>query len=371
MTWTYEEIDRDWLGGSRIAVTPDEVVAAFVRCERMLGRGWIDSAKNNAKGSVPTLAVVAMGQQLVFIEDVPEPQRLIDKLRDRDRSASAELRAIYLLRSREPTRVELEPAVSVSGRDRKCDFRIQRQSEPWTYVEVTQPDTSDAQARVESLLGSITAIVQAIKKQFALEVFLRREPNTDETDPLLVSILEFCSAERAGDGAALQQELQAGLGTLFLNQHAVGQVVIDNHGEQPVPRLGAARGVVGPGEPSRHVAVRVPYSDARAEQFLTTEARQLPTDAPGLIMIEMGRAPGGFRTWEPLLRRRFQPAMHTRVGGVYLFTSGLNPTPQGEALLFETKLITNTHARMPLPGWIETSCAAIHEESEARTRTGS
>ena len=38
MPWTYEEIEREWLGGSRIAVPADEVVAAFERCERDLGR---------------------------------------------------------------------------------------------------------------------------------------------------------------------------------------------------------------------------------------------------------------------------------------------------------------------------------------------
>jgi len=32
MPWTYEEIEREWLGGSRIAVSADEVVAAFERC---------------------------------------------------------------------------------------------------------------------------------------------------------------------------------------------------------------------------------------------------------------------------------------------------------------------------------------------------
>jgi hypothetical protein len=75
--------------------------------------GYIARKKQNAKGSIPTLSVAGVGQQLAFIEDVPEPQRLIDKLRDRDQSAFAELRAIYLLRSREPARVELEPAGSI------------------------------------------------------------------------------------------------------------------------------------------------------------------------------------------------------------------------------------------------------------------
>jgi hypothetical protein len=76
MTWTYEEIDGDWLGGSRIAVVPEEVVGAFDRCERDLGRDWINAAKRDAKGSAPTLGVVTVGQYLGSIEDIVDAQRL-------------------------------------------------------------------------------------------------------------------------------------------------------------------------------------------------------------------------------------------------------------------------------------------------------
>jgi hypothetical protein len=60
--------------------------------------------------------------------------------------------------------------------------------------------------------------------------------------------------------------------------------------------------------------VRMPFADQRADDFLRKEARQLPNDAPSLIMVEMSRAPGGFRSWEPILEGRFQPTVHTRVG---------------------------------------------------------
>jgi hypothetical protein len=76
MPWTYEEIEREWLGGSRIAVPADEVVAAFERCERDLGRDWIIKAKRNAQGSGPTLDVVTAGQYLASIEDIPDSHPL-------------------------------------------------------------------------------------------------------------------------------------------------------------------------------------------------------------------------------------------------------------------------------------------------------
>jgi hypothetical protein len=111
----------------------------------------------------------------------------------------------------------------------------------------------------------------------------------------------------------------------------------------------------------------LPFADQRAERFLTEEARQLPTDAQGLIMVDMARAPGGFRTWEPILRRRLQPTMHTRVGGIGLFGSGLLPTPEGEAVLSETKFISNAYARIPLPSWIAETLQNIGRLFEAIT----
>jgi hypothetical protein len=363
MPWTYEEIEREWLGGSRIAVSADEVVAAFERCEQDLGRDWIIRAKRNAQGSGPTLDVVTVGQYLASIEDIPDSQRLIVKLRGEDKSALAELRAIYLLRSHETTRVELEPAVG----NRKCDFRIQREGEPWVYVEVTRPDVSDAHARVDALLASILKVIEAVKKPFALEVFLRRLPADDEVAAMHASIFEFCSAERSANAAA-RRDLSDEMGILFLNEQPAGLIVLDNHGEEPVSRLSAARAILGPGEPNRHVAVRVPYADVRAEEFLRTEAKQLPTDSPGLIIVEIARAPGAFRSWRPSLQRRFQPAIYTRVGGVLLFTFGLMPSNRGEGPLFDAKLIANGHGRMPLPAWIEATCQGHHQEFEAPTR---
>jgi hypothetical protein len=41
VVWTFDEIERDWLAGSRIAVAQQDVVDAFNRVERILGRNWM------------------------------------------------------------------------------------------------------------------------------------------------------------------------------------------------------------------------------------------------------------------------------------------------------------------------------------------
>jgi hypothetical protein len=366
MSWTYEKIQDDWLGGSKIAIDPHDVVVAFDRCEHVLGREWIDAVHNGRvqgaigpiKGSAPTLRVASMGMRLAQLDDVAGSECLIDKLRNWDASANAELSAIYVLRRGNKTSVELEPTIAESNR--KCDFRIRLDGEPWVYVEVTRPDTSDAQSRAEMILRSVCDQVISIKNPFALELFFRREPSDDEISEVIAAALRFCCVEHA-TAATIQEEMPNRAGLFVLNQQPVGQVVIHDHGEANVPRIGMARVVAGSGEPNRHVAVRMPYADQRAERFLTSEARQLPRHGPGLIMADMAMAPGGFRSWEPVIRRRFQPALHTRVGGVCLFSCGLVPTEEGEASLFETKLIVNEYTTTVVPAWI---CATI----EARSR---
>jgi hypothetical protein len=353
MSWAYQEIERDWLAGSPVAVGSSEIVAAFDRCERILGRDWINSAAEGPNGwmtgAAPTLAVVFMGQRLASLDGVVNSQQLIDKVRGREPYALAELSAIHLLRSGGGGRVELEPLISHGNR--RCDFRIQREPGPWVYVEVTAPDTSEAEEQVQTIMQSICGEVISIKKAFSLEVFFRREPSDDELGEVLTAAVSFCSAERPV-GANSKEELPKDLGLLILSQQQAGQVVINDHGEAAVPRLGRSQFVVGNGEPNRHVVVRMPYADQRAERIITTEARQLATDAPGLIIIDMGRVPGGFSVWEGIIQRRFQPAMHTRVGGVCLFSSGLILTGTGMARRAQQKLIVNPHPKIPLPSWI-------------------
>jgi hypothetical protein len=157
--------------------------------------------------------------------------------------------------------------------------------------------------------------VASIRRSFALEVFLRREPTDSEVDALVLRIPELCQADRA-----VREEVE-GLGLLLLNFGQPSLFVLQDHpGEEDRPRIGVMRVVTGGDEPTRHIAVRIAFTDERAEEFLRQEARQLPNDAPGLIMIQTANTPGAFRTWGTLLARGFHPTLHTRVGAACLFS---------------------------------------------------
>jgi hypothetical protein len=69
-----------------------------------------------------------MGGLLASLEGIPGADALIGKLRNDERSATAEATAIHLLRQHpSDSEVELEPLVPIPGRpDRKVDFRVRR-----------------------------------------------------------------------------------------------------------------------------------------------------------------------------------------------------------------------------------------------------
>jgi hypothetical protein len=352
LAWTWDEIDQDWLLGSKLAATPDEVVTAFNRVDHVLGRGWIEASRTHSgvpsRGTLVTLHVVTTGQLLANLDSISGTDELIEKLRIHDASAFAELTALHLIRSQEPSSIiEVGPSDRVGDRNRRPDFRVRLGSEAWIYVEVTQPDIAEAQTRVQNVLNRIADLLQPIKKGFALEVFLRREPTNEDLEELVPAIQDVCVLE------GHQSRDLPGLAILTLNASQPGLVVpLEHSGEPNVPRLGCAKALSGLSEPHRHISVRMAYADDRAEDFLRKEAKQLPSDSPGLIMVQMSRAPGGFKSWEPVLRRRLQPTQHTRVSMVCLFGSGYQLTPEGEAWILETKLIPNPNARFPLSTWI-------------------
>jgi hypothetical protein len=348
--WTWELIEREWLGGTRIAVSDSAIVEAFNRVESMLGPGWILRCRGlsgSDSGAAPTLCVVTMGQLLAILDGVANTDGLITKLTAGDHSAAAELTGLFLLKSgRSDISSELEPEVLVSGRSRKPDFRISLPGTDWVYVEVTQTSMSREREAANLVLEELSTQLNNIKESFALEIFLRRFPSTDEITQIKVRLPTFCVSK------GINREDLGELGFLLVNLDPPGMVNLRDYGEPYRPKICVMKAICGPDEPHRHICVRLAFPDERAQRFLESEAKQLPSDAATLIMVQMSNAPGGHKTWEPIIRQRFQ-RFHTRVSAVCLFDSGLEPTPGGEAWIPRTRLIRNPNALYHLPVWLE------------------
>jgi len=351
VAWTIERIESELVlvKSTDLIWAPEVIVAAVNRVEDLLGPNWIQSQTRGAKGLAVGVPIVQIGIELKCLERARNSELLLDELRRDTASAFAELSAIYLLRSKHPNvGLELYPLVGT----RRPDFRIRELGDPWTTVEVTSPDDSEALTSLRNRVGKLAQNLSQIDHPFSLEVLFAKEPSDQQLEVLTARLPEFC-----GMAGRQHATLVDGLGYLFLNDVDVGQVIGHEVPELAnVPLIGMAILIGGPaGKPSRQVIVRVPFTDERAARILKKEAPQLPRNEMSLIMVEVGNAPGSLKSWVPLLQRRFGPDINTRISGVGLYAKSTGAIDGRYGVVFESKLVLNTHAQQTLPHWIRNS----------------
>lgn len=343
-----------------------EVAAAFGAAERLLGRDWIMSHRLEGgilrSGAAPTLTVAWVGQALLSVDGCRGLDTLVRRLVRRDRAAYAELQAAYLcVVGRTDLQLEFEPNTTDPEHNGRPDFRLRKPADEWTYVEVAAPDISAAQKSAQAIMQRLTALIGVIPAGTALDLALRRDPTDTEVDHISSEM------QRLASEAISQVVEYEGLASIAINLSPPANFVLHDDGGPPLPRLGLAR-FQGPGDApaNKRLSVRYPFSDERAEAFLTHEARQLPRDAPGIVMFEItAGALGALKSWKPLLSRRLQPNLHTRVSAICLYEAGYESTPAGAACVAHTAYVANPHARKPAPSWLEEALRQFQSESAA------
>jgi hypothetical protein len=350
--WSWELIHNEWLLGGSIGVQPEDIVAAFNAAERVLGNDWIKRHRITASGVVvagatPTLSIVATGRALAVIDGRPGAPQLVERLKAGDRAAFVELKAIYMCCVGLDGELEIGTEVAVGEHSRKPDFRVRQQAAPWTYVEVAAPDISEVRQQAEAVMHELAAILPAVPSNTAIDLFLRRDLAEAEVESVKNQMLELGTNAVAGD-------YDIGFGVISVNMSHPSTIEPREFGAEPyTPRLGLSKAESVGGQPAnKRVSIRYPYSDERAEEFLTREARQLSRESPGLVMLSLSGTVAAFRTWRPLLLRRLQPNLHTRVSAICLFHSGIETTANGEDVVTHMFLIENAYALHKLPAWI-------------------
>jgi hypothetical protein len=339
-----------WLGESKVSLSPSQLIQGFDTAEKHLGTEWVERQRtkggSTVTGSIATLRVAIMGLRLYAVDKSVGFDELVARLQANDRAARTELAGAFLcIRGPSVERIEFEVPVAVGERTKIPDFRVTSDDTVWTNVEVTAPDRSADNAHKDKLITSIADQLLSLPYGASIELLLLRNPNSDELDGLV---------QRATTLAAtmnfVTEDIQ-GLAIVMVNRLSPGEFAPPNYGKKFGPLLVSAA-VASENGILKSVCVRMPVIDLRAENFLTSEARQLSSNEPGLIIIDMHSVPWGIGDWAPLLRRRLQPSIHTRVSGICLVKWGTRSTSDGEAVVPEVLLIENPHAVMPLPEWL-------------------
>lgn len=230
MAWSFKKIEGEWLHGAVISHTPEEIVTSFELVERILGPEWLQSYKPaGVFGAVHTLGVVSLGQCLQVINQTDNAELLVNRLKKNDIAANSELTAMHVLATGcgrlEDLRFEIVDPHAVPKGVKASDFRVQIGDNCWIQVEVTRPDMSEVAHSIIKVASEIGNVALSIERQFALEIFLRREPTTDEITLICQRIPLLCDF----DGERVED--LPGLALLLLNKCPVGQAVISDHGE--------------------------------------------------------------------------------------------------------------------------------------------
>lgn len=373
MAWTRDAISVQWFGDQESGV-PDDAPEAFDVAEQIRGTGWVLGREFDfgevkltgvgvRGGYNEFLRVYWFGKRMQLVVGAPGADSLVSRLLAGDAAADAELTAIYLLRSSQPyAELQIGPPIVVGERNRQPDFRIRCGADAWTYVEVTQLRDSRASERVLRLLDSVSARVISIPRPFILEIVFIREPTEDECDRLVQEAYRLC------DAAAGERRDVADVAVLLVKDGAANAVIPSILPDDARPRMTMSRSVVGPDAINRQIVVRVPFADERAEDILAVEARQLPKDESGVVMVDATRQRTAFSSWPIRIPERFTPVQHTRVAGVILFAFATMLTSEGLAWVPSVALLSNPHAKKPLAGWIVESIERAR--ADARRLTG-
>ena len=356
MTWTIDKIEHQLLSAEigSVSFPASEVVDAVNRAEGLLGSAWIEAQTRNQKGLGPAMQIIGMGLRLKTVESLSGNKELLDKLRKQHPSTDAELTGIHLLSSRCPdVEVELFPPVG----NRFADFRARRGSEEWTTVEVGQVAESEEHKHLKEILKRVTKVFRSLDNPFSLDVIFRREPTDTEFALLVESLPQFCI-----EGGFKNVRLNDGLGVLLLNHVPLGQMPYSSvSGLDDVPYIGLSVFF----RIDQVVTAKIAFTDDRAERMLREQSGQLPKGKRGLIMISGPSSESELSVWRPLILRRFQPAIHTRIGGVCLFDGGMVPSGTKTGWEIQAHLILNPHAASPLPSWIEETVIGADDAFES------
>lgn len=237
----------------------------------------------------------------------------------------AEIRAAARL-VRAGVEFELFPAVG----NRKADGRFRvKATDPWVYMETSQRGISEERAAGQAALQKVAVAAADASPGFHGKVAILRPLDSEATARVVAWLLS-----KPQPGAALEDLAQFHVDALK-NAPGGPDDVLDKIVSEPAMNCSH---LVLPG-PSKRGTAKLQITDLAAESILKTEAAQLPRDEPGVVVL-LTSHPGGYKEWEPLIRRRLRPSMHTRVSAVVLV----------EPLLNETRgvVILNDHAARPL-----------------------
>jgi hypothetical protein len=367
MPLTWEEIEARFLCGARFAFDDSEIREAFHFVEETLGREWIERRASPIPGqaSIPgdgCIDVVSIYREILSVRGAPGLDKVLAKIGNDDLSARSELSAAHLcVRGTEDIEIQFGVPVTIGEKQRVPDFRLRRADEPWTWVEVTRPRESMAQAEAEAINDRLSGLFTDAPRGRRSEIIIQRRPDQHE-------IAEIENRFRASAGWTVPNQEHIGDFAILIAvsfEHAAHTPsAVEDEGVQRLCRF-IVEG--GNDHERRELMIRQAFTDERIEDLLKKEAEQLPPGGPGIVMFATWTAWDQRPAWLPAIQRRFQPNQHTRVSAAILFLAGRGAVGAGIGPVHAARVVPNIRADRAAPDWLlERFTALIPAHAEER-----
>jgi len=317
----------DWEPG----FTEADLGVALETLERLLPEHLDHFETSGVRGLWPTMNTVHLGLLLSRTEKLSGFHGVFSRMQAGDESALTELECADAL-----VRVELEPALAVPLNGKLLDAAFVYAGR-MHYVEIVAPNRSDAIQEAETMLSQFGALLFERIRGMTVEVLFEPDIGKEQAGALLAAISEA--------PAGPQIHLLPGVGRFrkdaALNAHVAS--AIPREGESPL--LAIVSTAFG-GQADTTYLLQLPIDDQRAQRIFDAELHHFSRDEANLLFIDVSQVVGRLASWMPLIERRFQPAINTRIGAAVLFD---HATVVGQNRIWERwKVLQNPHARVPV-----------------------
>jgi len=332
MPYTRSELKE--LGLNQLSETQlDRALEAFNGLCQDFGRPWLEAYYKGALSPHLVMAIVNLWEDWSLVNRLPGWEQLAKRWQSGidEQGVKTEVRVVAALLSK-GARVELFPPAG----NRVPDFRYQV-SDAWIYAEVSKRELSKAVESGRLMLNQVAdAAAEAVPGRHG-KVGVLRELTQDDLNRFIGWLRALGAEERRDfeDIAVFDTDtLESGTNREDIVFQLVGS-----------PKLFSTKISFREAGVSLKGSACAQISDTAAQEVLEKEAAQLPREGPGIVCLDVSTIVGGIDEWVPLIQRRFQPSINTRISAVVLFSTFIS----SGGLSTTWRLLSNPHARTPIP----------------------
>lgn len=298
------------------------------------GRAWIERFFQGSLALPFVLYLLWLWDHWCNVRGLPGADQLKHRWQAgvKDQGVLAEVQVISEIIDKGGT-VELAPKIGATV----PDFRFKVAS-TWIYCEVSGRTISEVQKRTDAILSrAATVAAQAVPGRHGKLSILK-----EVTEHELVTILSSMPRNDTPNQVAVTDfarfycdDLASAVSDVDIIATAV-----------PLPRQFSTNLRFHNGQVVAKGTACICISDTAAQEVLEQEAAQLSRNHPGLVWLDVSTVNGANVDWPPLIQRRFQPNINTRIGGVILFNTTAS---SDEKVQTSWTFLLNPNARCPLP----------------------